>query len=438
MNRDFMSQQAKSLNYRIEGANPVLAQLFSKRGKRIYFPYEGILGQGAEAKDVDFNATIGLAREDDGSPMRLSPFAQPGLPPAQVLNYAPSHGQMALRGLWREMIFSKNPTLKGSEISLPVVTQALTHGLSLAAFLFLDEGQEVLLPVPHWDNYSLLFEECHGARIAPFPCFDGQKFNLTGLAECLERRRGQKLFFLFNSPNNPTGYTPDKTELFEIANIFRKSAQDGTKIVLVCDDAYFGLVYEPGVCRESLFSHVADAHENLLAVKLDGVTKEDYAWGLRVGFITFSVKNGSTELYEALADKAAGAIRGLISNCSQLSQSLVLRALRHPAYKAEKQEKFNTLKNRYNILKNELRGHPEYSRYFKPLPCNSGYFMCLEAAEGIDTPRLRRRLIERYSTGVITLGPLIRIAFSCIPGEKIPGLLQNLYQACEEVAVSEA
>ena len=48
----------------------------------------------------------------------------------------------------------------------------------------------------------------------------------------------------------------------------------------------FGLVYENGIFKESLFSKLADLHENVLAVKVDGATKEDYAWGFRVGFIT--------------------------------------------------------------------------------------------------------------------------------------------------------
>ena len=38
---------------------------------------------------------------------------------------------------------------------------------------------------------------------------------------------------------------------------------------------------------ESLFGLLAGRHPNLLAVKLDGATKELFVWGLRCGFITF-------------------------------------------------------------------------------------------------------------------------------------------------------
>ena len=38
---------------------------------------------------------------------------------------------------------------------------------------------------------------------------------------------------------------------------------------------------------ESLFGLLANLHPNLLAVKLDGATKELFVWGLRCGFVTF-------------------------------------------------------------------------------------------------------------------------------------------------------
>ena len=69
----------------------------------------------------------------------------------------------------------------------------------------------------------------------------------------------------------------------------RSAAQRGLKLVVLVDDAYFGLVYEAGVMRESLFALLCGLHPNLLAVKLDGPTKEDYVWGFRVGFLTYGI-----------------------------------------------------------------------------------------------------------------------------------------------------
>ena len=52
--------------------------------------------------------------------------------------YAPSYGKPALRDRWRTLIREKNPSLENVDLSRPVVTNALTHALSVAGTLFLD------------------------------------------------------------------------------------------------------------------------------------------------------------------------------------------------------------------------------------------------------------------------------------------------------------
>ena len=135
-------------------------------------------------------------------------------------------------------------------------------------------------------------------------------------------------------------------------------------MVALVDDAYFGLVYEPGVFPESIFSLLCDLHPNLLAVKLDGPTKEDYVWGFRVGFITYGVRGGTPAVYEALEAKTGGAIRGAISNAANLSQSLLMCAYSDDAYEAEKRTKFEILRARYTRVKEILATHPEYADEF--------------------------------------------------------------------------
>ena len=119
---------------------------------------------------------------------------------------------------------------------------------------------------------------------------------------------GEKKVILLNFPNNPTGYTPTVAEAEAIQKGLLKAAQAGKKIAVLIDDAYFGLVYREGVEKESLFARLVDLHENVLAVKLDGATKEDYVWGLRVGFVTFGGKGLGPEALKALEAKAAGVL----------------------------------------------------------------------------------------------------------------------------------
>jgi aspartate/methionine/tyrosine aminotransferase len=435
--RSIVNSQAEQLNQILSQANPMLLDVLSEKSKGMYFPYAGILGQGAQAKGKAFNATVGIACEDDGSPMRLGVLDDViNLSPAETFPYAPSPGNPKLRAIWKGMIATKNPSLGEQHMSLPVVTQALTHGLALAGSMFLDPGEEILIPDPFWDNYGLLFEESLGAKVVSFPCFKGQNFNLDGLKAQLEARKGKKVVLLLNFPNNPTGYTPKTTEMESIAAVLKASAEQGTKLVVLTDDAYFGLVYEEGVAKESIFSLIANLHDNILTVKIDGATKEDYVWGFRVGFITFANKKGCEVSYKAMADKVSGFIRSNISNCSQLSQSLMLKAYTSPAYQAQKEEKYQTLKRRYEIIKEELIANPEYADAFTPLPYNSGYFMCVQPTDGVDAEQVRQLLLEKYDTGLIALQGLLRVAFSSAPASSIAKILNNVYLACKEVKAS--
>ena len=110
----------------------------------------------------------------------------------------------------------------------------------------------------------------------------------------------------------------------------------------VCDDAYFGLFFDDEVMKESLFTRLADAHPRILAIKLDGASKEDFAWGLRLAFMTYGIAGGQGA-YEALEKKTGGCIRGTISNSPNVSQELLLRAMSDPDYGAQKAEKFAVL-----------------------------------------------------------------------------------------------
>ncbi len=428
-----MDNQAFSLNNTIEKLNSNVLEMLSERGKNIFFPKLGILAQSAQAKGKAINATIGEAVEDDGTSMHLPEFDDlVNMPTANIFPYAPSFGKPEFRSLWKESIYRKNPSLKDTVISNPIATNGLTHGISMAGYLFANEGDTVLLSNHYWENYNLILENSYGAKVSTFELFENGGFNVSDFSKKLNEIEGEKIIMLLNFPNNPAGYTPLTTEIKAIVAEIKKVADKGKKVVVIIDDAYFGLVYEESVFTESIFVELANLSENVLAVKLDGPTKEDYVWGFRVGFITYAIKGGNAELYEALENKTAGAVRGNISNISQLSQSLLYKVYTAPTYEESKNKKFEILKNRYQILRKEL-SNTDYTEYFASLPFNSGYFMCIELKKGLVAEEIRKHLLENYSTGVIVLGSVIRLAFSAVPQSKLPELVENIYKACVDL-----
>jgi aspartate/methionine/tyrosine aminotransferase len=421
--------QAIELNEIILKHSKATSELLSGRGKGIFFPKKGILAQAKDAKTKKINATIGMALEEDGTPMRLKCLAKliKKLNPKDIFPQAPSFGKPEIRKKWQEMIKSKNPSLN-SETSLPIVTSALTHGLSILGYLFLTPGDKIISPDLFWGNYKLIFQNTYGAKIDTFETFKESKFNLGGLKEKLNAKDSNKKVILLNFPNNPTGYTPTDGEVKQIVEIIKESAENGNNILVMIDDAYFGLVYKEGIYKESIFSKLANLHKNVLAVKIDGATKEDYVWGLRVGFITYATKDGAKEFYEALEAKTAGAVRGTISNASHLSQSLMLKTYEARRYSKEKQKKYNLLKARYEEVKETLK-EEKYKEHFTPLPYNSGYFMCVKL-KSKDGEEIRQILLEKYDTGVIAMGNVLRIAYSAMPKNQIKELFENIYNAC--------
>ncbi len=423
---------AEALNGDIQSGAPQIFNMLSARGKAIYFPFKGILGQTAEAKNAKINATIGTAFENDGSPLTLECLEAMVNVPSDSFLYAPSFGLAKLREEWARLLAVKNPGLKGKTFSQPVVTAALTHGLSITGYLFVDEGDEILMPDLYWDNYELVYCETYGAKLSFYNTFVNGGFDVTAFARALSAGKAGKKIVLLNFPNNPTGYTPTEAEAEVLAAEIRKAAEAGNQVVVVLDDAYFGLVYEQGIARESLFGSLVDLHPNVLGVKLDGATKEDYVWGFRVGFITFGFKGANPAQLKALENKAAGAVRGTISNAPCVSQSILLKAYTAPEYAAQKEQKYRILADRVKQIRATIKAHPEYARSFEVMPFNSGYFMCVRPI-GVDNEVLRQELIANYSTGVIVLSGLIRLAFSAVPTDMIETLFGNLHSAIQKL-----
>ena len=427
-----ISPVAEELNKIISESSPAVFSLLSNYGKRIFFP-KGIVSQSAEAKEKAslFNATIGIAKEN-GVAMKLSSveeYIHPDLGVSTVLPYAPSGGVDKLRKLWEKRQREAHPELKSS--SLPIVTSGLTHGLSLTGELFLNPGDTVVLPEMFWGNYKLMWQVRGEANFVTYPFFDEklERFNLEGFKKTLNGISSKKIFLPLNFPHNPTGYSLTTSESEGVLKTLKTLAESGKEIITVCDDAYWGLVYEEGYRKESLFSSLASLHPNLLAVRIDGATKELFMWGMRVGFLSFASKGMSEEAYRALEKKASAALRAGVSNVTHHSQVLVYELLQKKEMKEESKEKHSLLESRYRAVKEEVYKE-EYKNLWDVYSFNSGYFMCLRLKNGVDAETFRVHLLEKYGIGVVSLGGSnLRIAFSCVEKDSIKTLFEKIAEA---------
>ncbi len=428
---------AVEANEIIERENPHVFGMLSELGKRLFFP-RGILAQSAEAKEKAklYDATIGIARQN-GKPMYLPAVMHyfNDISPADALTYAPATGRADLRKRWREEMLRKNPTLAGKRFSLPAVTGGLTHALSLIGDLFVNEGDMLLLPDKFWENYELIFGVRLQAQLALFPFFNARgTLDVGSLREVLATRGGMKTVLILNFPNNPTGYSITHEDAHAVVAALVEAADHGCDLVVVTDDAYFGLFYAEDVLKESLFAHLADRHERILAIKVDGPTKEEYVWGLRTGMITFSTRAATSAeaLYAALEKKLAGAIRSTISNASHVGQTAMVKALENPSIVGERRERNDELEARAHKVMQVL-SKPEYAACWEPYPFNAGYFMCLRLKE-LDAETYRKHLLDKYGVGVIADGAHdIRVAFSAVDLGQIEDLYAVMAVAAKEL-----
>lgn len=416
-----MAETIADVNEPLERGAPALFHALSPLGRRACFAAHGREPNAAAPRPLGIASAFGeLSAQDLNDAFLSSPVA--GLP--------------EVRRRWRE--WQRRSAPAGVPSSLPVVTVGLSHALSLVADLFGGEGKAVAVPQPFWGNYRQAFGMRTGARVLTAPAYVDGRYNPRVIADALAGLPpGEPAVGLLNIPSNPGGYTPDPAE--RRATVESLLAEAGRRpLVVVCDDAYAGLVFEPGIPRESLFWDLAGAHPNLTAVKVDGATKEFSFFGGRVGFLTFAVEPDS-EVERALESKLRLLVHSEVGAPVAASQVVLLQALRKEGIEREIESVRLLLGQRYRALKGALAEVDP--NLLTVLPFNSGCFALVEIPEalGIDSETVRRHLLAHHGTGLVSIAPrYLRIAHCSVDADALPELARRLEQGVAELAKAPA
>ena len=408
--------------------------MLSDLGQRVQFPAD-IPFQAAEARDTELNATIGQITDGEGRPIALPQMtsAVEGLSSPdrdRAFLYSPVAGIDELRQRWRE--WQRRGRIEGELSSLPIVTLGLTHGLALIADLFSGPGRAVAVAKPFWGNYAQTFMTRTGAAMFTAPAYIGNRYNCEAVAEALSTApAGEPAVAILNLPSNPGGYMPTASERDAIRNSLVRVAES-RPLLVICDDAYQGLVYDEEIPKHSMYWDLAGVHERLVPVKVDGATKELAFFGGRVGFLTFPFAPES-RVAAAIESKVKCLLRATVGSPVSMSQMIALRALRSTSLDEEVERVKQLLASRYRRLR-ELLTRLD-GRHARVLPFNSGCFALLElnAEEGRSSDSVRRSLLENHDTGLISIAPnYLRIAFCSIAEESLPELVHRIGLALED------
>ncbi|MDB6213027.1 aminotransferase class I/II-fold pyridoxal phosphate-dependent enzyme [Gemella haemolysans] len=409
---------------------------FSKLGENIILPQD-VLIQSKETAAIPgaINATIGIATSNKKA-MALPSINKviTEINNSEYLPYSPTPGLPKMRELWKEKILADNPSINKDFLSLPMVTTGITQGIDIAANLFSESGDALLLPNLFWQNYAQIYTIKLGNKIYKYNQFDeNNEFSISNFKETLYSINEDKISLILNFPNNPTGYTPSDVELNSLVDVISTYAKENKnkQLIIVSDDAYFGLFFEKNHKTPTLSATYKLAeNENCLIVKLDGITKEFYSWGLRVGFITYYTKNN--ELRKILLEKTQGYLRSTTSSPSNLSQQIAVRLLDNKQSLEEKEINDKIIEERYNELKQAISTE-QLDQLVRVLPFNSGYFFTIKLPSNINAHEFRLKFLNEYKYGVYSMDDEhIRIAFSCLDKELIPELINKFKQCIKQ------
>lgn len=441
-----MSDEAARTNRILDAEAPALAAALSPLGRRAAFP-RGIPFQAAEARGKPFNATIGQITDGHGHAVPLPALAAGlALPPDgplgdaaldRALLYSPIEGVPELRRAWRERQRRDAPSDEVAS-SLPLVVDGLTHALSILADLFAGEGRAVAVAAPFWGNYRQTFELRNLARLHTAPAYRDGGFHPGVWEQALrDVPLGQPALAIVNFPSNPGGYSPTPEERRAVVASL-VAAAERRPLIVVCDDAYAGLVFDGAVPRTSLFWELVGRHPQLVPVKVDGATKELSFFGGRLGFLTFPWAPDAPVM-EALESKVKCLLRATVGSPVAASQVLVLQALARPSLDGEIEAVRRLLEGRWSRLTAALADCDP--ALLRPLPSNSGCFVLLElppveqGGAGLDPEALRRHLLERHGTGLVAVQPrYLRIAHCSLDESQAPELVRRLRHGAEELA----
>jgi len=452
--------------------NSPLYKAFSDLGKKIYLP-EGIFYWSGRAKnEAEINGTIGVAYSyeddyiEDGSsnwgPCYLEDVKKffQKISIQDIVTYASISGLSELRERWKNWIIKKSLYNEANDrekinklmkyTTTPIVTAGVTNAIFLNCALFLNPSDYIILPNKRWGNYDNIVSKFLGAKIQSFEFFNNGKFNVKGLIDAMNAviKKQNKIVMLLCFPNNPTGFVPTKEETYELIDNL-KDFNISTKfpIILLIDDAYEPYIYSKHVSQRSLFYDLQQLDEDIIPIKLDGITKELLMYGGRVGFATIGLKEKWFEndqellqLKSEIDNKMSAINRSTISNCNHYYQTIAMKLLEdnNISYIIKKRNKVvQVLQKRYEVINALLDDLNDPSVSVDP---NAGAFFVFLNLDPILIPAntFADHLLKEYKVGVIPMQNLneningIRIAYSSIDVDAIPEFIKRIKLALKD------
>ncbi|MEK5184674.1 pyridoxal phosphate-dependent aminotransferase [Solibacillus sp. FSL W7-1324] len=247
---------------------------------------------------------LGAGEPDFNTPENILNAAKQSMD-AGLTKYTPAGGLPALKkAIIDKLARDNNLTYKANEI---IVGVGAKHVLYTLFQVILNEGDEVIIPIPYWVSYP---EQVKLAGGVPVYVEGTQEQNFKITAQQLRNAVTEKTkAVIINSPSNPSGMIYSKEELAELAQVAEEK-----DILIVSDEIYEKLVYN-GIEHYSI-AEVSDAVKARTIV-VNGVAKSHSMTGWRIGYAA-----GDATIIKAMTDLASHST----SNATTTAQYATIEA----------------------------------------------------------------------------------------------------------------
>ena len=232
-----------------------------------------------------------------------------------------------------------------------VVSTGAKQSIANIALCLLDQGDEVILPVPYWVSYREIVRLAGGV-VVPMPSGIETDFKVdfSHLEDFITEKT--KLI-IFSSPCNPSGTVFTREELKQLADIVVKYP----RIYVISDEIYEHISY---VKHHESLAQFPEIYDQVITV--NGVSKGFAMTGWRVGYIGAPLEIA----------KAAGKIQGQFTSatCSIAQKAAEAAVDADPSVTRDMLEEFRKRKDLIISLLQEIPGFkcnvPEGAFYVFP------------------------------------------------------------------------
>ena len=285
----------------------------------------------AEGKDV---IALSLGEPDFNTPEFIKDAAKQAID-NNFSHYTPVPGLLELRkSICTKFKRDNNLNFTSDQI---VVSTGAKQSITNVCLSLLNEGDEVLLPIPYWVSYTDIVKLSEGTPVF-IPSTIESDFKVS--ANEIEKHITKKTkLLMFSSPCNPSGTVYTQTELEDIARMLEKYPD----IYIIADE-----IYEHINFTNNHFSIGSIPSMKDRVITVNGVSKGFAMTGWRVGFI-------GAPLWIA---KACSKIQGQVTSATcAIAQKAAERAMKEDPISISFMKKI-FLQRRDLVLKklNEIEG----------------------------------------------------------------------------------